>query len=194
MLPIARYRIVIFSARKLTFIGIVDRQFLTITDAETAPPIPWFAATQGVQRKQDLADLPPKGCFISAEAVERVVGQIGETQAGAGAGAAGGTEAALTAGGATGDGGAGGAVAIGATAPDPRSPGGAAPGLGVMDAVGSDGQRETNSSLEPALARDVWLELLGPASLKFGTFWLGPFSALIMDGSVGKTAPGNAAR
>jgi hypothetical protein len=40
----------------------------------------WFAAIQGIKRKQDLADLAPKDCFISAEAVERVVGQIGETQ------------------------------------------------------------------------------------------------------------------
>jgi hypothetical protein len=38
----------------------------------------WFAAI--IKRKQDLADLAPKGCFISAEAVERVVGQVGETQ------------------------------------------------------------------------------------------------------------------
>jgi hypothetical protein len=34
---------------------------------------------QCIESKQDLADLAPKGCFISAEAVERVVGQIGET-------------------------------------------------------------------------------------------------------------------
>ena len=47
---------------------------------ETAPSILCFAAIQGVKRKQDLAGLAPKRCFISAEAIERVVGQIGETQ------------------------------------------------------------------------------------------------------------------
>ena len=52
---------------------------LAAAEAETAPSIPWFAAIQGIKRKQDLAGLAPKGCFISAEAVERVVGQIGET-------------------------------------------------------------------------------------------------------------------
>ena len=39
-----------------------------------------FAVIQGVQRKQDLAGLTPKCCFIPAEAIECVVGQIGETQ------------------------------------------------------------------------------------------------------------------
>ena len=47
---------------------------------DTAPSFLWFAAIQGIERKQDLADLAPKGCFISAEAVEREVGQIGKTQ------------------------------------------------------------------------------------------------------------------
>ena len=45
-----------------------------------APSIPWFAAIQDIKSKKDLAGLAPEGCFISAEAVERVVGQIGETQ------------------------------------------------------------------------------------------------------------------
>jgi hypothetical protein len=43
----------------------------------------WFAAIQGVKRKQDLAGLAPKRCFISAEAIDRVVGRIGETQSNA---------------------------------------------------------------------------------------------------------------
>ena len=30
--------------------------------------------------KQDLADLAPKDCFIAAKSVERVAGQIDETQ------------------------------------------------------------------------------------------------------------------
>jgi hypothetical protein len=45
-----------------------------------APSIPWFAAIQGIKSKKDLAGLAPKGSFISAEAVECVVGQIGESQ------------------------------------------------------------------------------------------------------------------
>ena len=45
-----------------------------------APSVLWFAAIQCVERKQDLADLAPKGRFISAELVKRIVGQIGETQ------------------------------------------------------------------------------------------------------------------
>ena len=47
---------------------------------EAAPSIVGFAPIQGVQCKQDLAGLAPKGCFIPAEAIEGVVGQIGETQ------------------------------------------------------------------------------------------------------------------
>ena len=46
---------------------------------ETALSVLWFAAIQRIERKQDLPDLAPKDCFISAEAVERVVGQIGKT-------------------------------------------------------------------------------------------------------------------
>ena len=40
----------------------------------------WFAAVQGIESKQDLADLAPKRCFVAAEAIEREVGQIGQTQ------------------------------------------------------------------------------------------------------------------
>jgi hypothetical protein len=40
----------------------------------------WFAAIQGIERKQDLAGLAPKGCLIAAQAIEREVGQIGQTQ------------------------------------------------------------------------------------------------------------------
>src|SRR6476660_4334293 len=45
-----------------------------------APSIPWFAATQDIKCEQNLTGLVPKGCFISAEAVESSVRQIGETQ------------------------------------------------------------------------------------------------------------------
>ena len=45
-----------------------------------APSIPWFAATQNIKCEQNLTGLAPKGCFLSAEAVESAVRQIGETQ------------------------------------------------------------------------------------------------------------------
>jgi hypothetical protein len=53
---------------------------LPAAEVEAAPSIPWFAAIQGIKRQQDLAALAPKGCSISAEAVEHVVGQIGKSQ------------------------------------------------------------------------------------------------------------------
>ena len=40
----------------------------------------WFAAIQRIERKQDLARLAPKRCFITAQAIECEVGQISETQ------------------------------------------------------------------------------------------------------------------
>ena len=42
-----------------------------------APSILWFAATQDIKCEQNLTGLAPKGCFISAEAVESAVRQIG---------------------------------------------------------------------------------------------------------------------
>jgi hypothetical protein len=65
---------------KLTFLRIVDREFLSAAYAEAAPSIPRFTAIQGIQGKKDLPGLAPKGCFISAEAVDRVVGHIGKSQ------------------------------------------------------------------------------------------------------------------
>ena len=56
-----------------------DYQFLPSADAKM-PPLPWFAAIQVVERKQDLGDLAPESCFISAEAIECEVRKIGETQ------------------------------------------------------------------------------------------------------------------
>ena len=47
-------------------------------DAETAPSFLRLAAVQGIKCKQYLANVAPKGCFTSTEAIERVV--IGETQ------------------------------------------------------------------------------------------------------------------
>ena len=46
----------------------------------TAPAILRFSTIQGVEGKQDLADLAPKDGLIPAEPVEREVGQIGEPQ------------------------------------------------------------------------------------------------------------------
>jgi hypothetical protein len=53
---------------------------LQAADTETAPSLLWFAAIQGIESKQDPTDLAPKSCFVSAEAIQREVGQIGETQ------------------------------------------------------------------------------------------------------------------
>ena len=61
-------------------IAFVGRKFLPAADVDTAPSFLRFAAIQGIERKQDLAGLAPEGCFISAEAVKRVVGQIGQAQ------------------------------------------------------------------------------------------------------------------
>ena len=54
--------------------------FLPAIGEELPPSFLRFTAIQSVERKEDLADLAPKRRFIAAEAVERVVGQIGETQ------------------------------------------------------------------------------------------------------------------
>jgi hypothetical protein len=62
---------------KLTFLGIVDREFLSAAYTEAAPSIPRFAPIQGIKSKKDLPGLAPKGCLISAEAVNRVIGHIG---------------------------------------------------------------------------------------------------------------------
>jgi hypothetical protein len=43
-------------------------------------PVIFFATCQRIECKQDLASLAPKGCFIAAQAVEREIGQISETQ------------------------------------------------------------------------------------------------------------------
>ena len=40
----------------------------------------WLAAIQCVEGKQDLTGLAPKGRLIAAEPVQRVAGQIGQTQ------------------------------------------------------------------------------------------------------------------
>ena len=56
------------------------RESASLVNWELSRPFLWFAAIQGIEREQDLAGLAPQGCFVSAEAIEREVGQIGETQ------------------------------------------------------------------------------------------------------------------
>ena len=65
---------------KLIFVGPVGRQFLSAAEAETAASVLWFAAIQGIERNQDLANLAPQSCFVAAEAIECEVWQIGKTQ------------------------------------------------------------------------------------------------------------------
>ena len=61
-------------------VASMGQQFLPTIDAETAPSLLWFATMQRIESKQDLAGLTPKDCFIPAKPVERVAGQIGQTQ------------------------------------------------------------------------------------------------------------------
>jgi hypothetical protein len=53
---------------------------LLVADTETAHSLLWFAAIQGIESEQDPTGLAPKSCFVSAEAIEREIGKIGETQ------------------------------------------------------------------------------------------------------------------
>jgi len=59
---------------------LAARQFSPAAETETSASVLWFAAIQCIESKQDLPSLAPEGNFVSAEAVERIVGQIGETQ------------------------------------------------------------------------------------------------------------------
>jgi len=61
-------------------VASIGRQCLPATDGKTTPSILRLATIQGVEGKQDLADLAPEDGFIPAEPVEREVGQIGEAQ------------------------------------------------------------------------------------------------------------------
>jgi predicted DNA-binding ribbon-helix-helix protein len=64
-------------ARKSTLVALVGRLFLSAAGTETVSSFLRFATMQGIKRKQDLADLAPKDCFIQAKPVERVAWQIG---------------------------------------------------------------------------------------------------------------------
>jgi len=44
---------------------------------ERAASFLWFATIEGIEGKERLAELTPESCLIAAEAVERVVGQLG---------------------------------------------------------------------------------------------------------------------
>ena len=63
----------------LAFVSI-NRKVLPTTHTETPASLLWFATVQCIESKQDLAGLAPKDCFIPAKPVERVAGQIGQTQ------------------------------------------------------------------------------------------------------------------
>jgi hypothetical protein len=112
---------------------------------------------------------------------------VEEDGAGTGAATFGGGDVA---GGEKEDEGVGVVVAVAASA-DPRALGGEALASGEVAVFGgssvSAGKRETNSWL-------VWLKSLGRLSPSFWMFSLVAFSALIMGGSDGRTAPAETAR
>jgi len=66
--------------RAINTVTPVGRRFLPVAVTETAPTLLWPATTQSIESKQNPPGLAPKSCFVSAEAIEREVGQIGETQ------------------------------------------------------------------------------------------------------------------
>ncbi|MGA8692583.1 MAG: hypothetical protein WB689_01830 [Xanthobacteraceae bacterium] len=47
---------------------------------KTAASFLWFTTIQRIERKQDPANLSPKGGFIAAEAIERKIGQVSQSQ------------------------------------------------------------------------------------------------------------------
>jgi hypothetical protein len=52
-------------------------RLISIANGATAGSLLRFAAIEAIEREQDLIGLAPKGCFITAEAIEREIGQIG---------------------------------------------------------------------------------------------------------------------
>ena len=58
----------------------VGRPVLPATNTETTASLLRFATIQCIESEQDLAGLAPKERFIPAKPVERVAGQIGQTQ------------------------------------------------------------------------------------------------------------------
>ena len=61
-------------------VASIPRVVLLATDTEPGSSFPWLATIQCIESEEYLAGLTPQGCFISAEAIEREVGQIGEAQ------------------------------------------------------------------------------------------------------------------
>ena len=55
-------------------------ELLAIAHFDVAPSFLWFTAIQSIEGEERLADLSPQGCFVAAEAVESVIGQIGKTK------------------------------------------------------------------------------------------------------------------
>jgi len=55
--------------RTSTFVTLEGWHSLPPANVKAAPSFVWFAAIQGIERKQDLPRLVPKGSFISAKAV-----------------------------------------------------------------------------------------------------------------------------
>ena len=54
--------------------------FVSFAVSKGPPSILRLAAIQGIKREQDLTGLAPKNCFIPAQTVKRVTGQISQTQ------------------------------------------------------------------------------------------------------------------
>ena len=72
-----RHRHILGSVRLFAF---EVRDLVWATNAEMSTALLRFASIQRIERKQDPAGLPPERCFITAQAVEGKIGQIGQTQ------------------------------------------------------------------------------------------------------------------
>jgi hypothetical protein len=60
--------------------SLVSWPFLPVADERPTPSFLWFAAMQSIECQKHLADLTPKRRLISTEAVQGVVGHVGDTQ------------------------------------------------------------------------------------------------------------------
>ena len=63
-------------APRSILVALKCEELFGIADFEVAPSFLWFAAVQGIEGEERLADLAPEGCFIAAEAVERAMGRL----------------------------------------------------------------------------------------------------------------------
>ena len=48
-----------------------------VSKSVTAHSLPWFTPIQSIEREEDPTGLTPKCGFVSAEAIESEIGQIG---------------------------------------------------------------------------------------------------------------------